>query len=371
MNKTPMILTAGPSITGLEISYVNDAVKNGWNFQHSGYIRRFEDAFARFVGMKHALATSSCTGALHLALLALGIGPGHEVIVPELSWIAAASAVVCTGAVPVFADVEEDTWAICPESAIRAITPKTRAIMPVHLYGHPAGMDKIMEIAREHGLKVVEDAASSAGALYRGRPAGSFGDFSAFSFQGAKIMATGEGGMLLASDPALFERARTLANHGRDARDPFRSNEIGCKYKMSNLQAALGLAQLERIEELVEKKRQIFEWYRESLEGVKGITLGVERPGTRSNYWMTSIVLNGDAGVSREHLRQELYARGIDTRPFFHPLSSMPMFKSREEANPVAYRISPRGINLPSGHNLTGDQAGYVASAVREILKRG
>jgi perosamine synthetase len=365
------ILTAGPSITDKEIAYVDDAVRHGWNENWNGYLSRFERAFADYVGTRFALATSSCTGALHLALLSLGVGPGDEVIVPEVSWVATASAVTYTGATPVFADIDAQTWCLDPASAARAITPRTKAIVAVHLYGHPTEMPVVETLAKAHGLKVLEDAAPALGAEVNGSKVGGLGDVSAFSFQGAKIMTTGEGGMLATSDEAIFERAKFLGDHGRDPHVPFRIAEIGYKYKLSNVQAALGLAQLERIEELVAKKRLIHRWYRQRIGKLPGIELNVERPWARNIYWMTSIVLDDALGVPRDDVIAGLKARGIDSRPFFPPISSFPMFESRASQNPVAYHVAPRGINLPSGHGLSEGDVDRVCSALGEVLKVG
>jgi len=364
-----MILTAGPSITEKEIEYVLDAVKNGWNFHHGDYIGRLEKGFSRYIEKKYAMATSSCTGALHLALLSLGIKKGDEVILPDMTWIAPASAVVYTGAKPVFVDIEEDTWVLDPESVVKAITARTRAIIPVHLYGHPVDMDRILQIAGSYNLKVIEDAAPSLGASYKGKKTGSFGHFSTFSFQGAKIMVTGEGGMLLSDDENLMKRARILGDHGRDETIQLWNNEIGYKYKMSNIQAALGLAQLERIDELIKKKRLIHSWYRKRLGGIEGLNLNAERTYAGNNYWMTSITLGEDHKVTRDELREKLYKRGIDTRPFFFPLSSMPMFSDLSYVNPVAEKVSKMGLNLPGGHNLSEKEVDYVCRTIKDILR--
>jgi perosamine synthetase len=363
-----MILTAGPTISRKEVQYVLDAVSNGWNENWDGYLKRFEKSFAEYTGNRFALSTSSCTGALHLALLGLGVGPGDEVIVPEVSWVATASAVCYTGATPVFVDIDPETWTMSVESARRAVTERTKAIVPVHLYGHPSDMAAISALAREHSLKVMEDAAPALGAEVQGRKVGGLSDVACFSFQGAKIMTTGEGGMLVTSDEAVFERARFMGDHGRDRHIPFLIAEVGYKYKMSNLQAALGLAQLERIEEMVAKKRLIHRWYRSRLSDVDGIQLNGERPWARNIYWMTSIVLSEHAGITRDEVMCGLKQRSIDSRPFFPAMSSFPMFQSRAAENPNAYRIARQGINLPSGHNLTEDDIERVCTALKELL---
>jgi perosamine synthetase len=366
--KPKMILTAGPSITQKEIDYVHDAIAHGWNENWNGYLKRFETGFASYVGTRHALSTSSCTGGLHLSLLGLGVGPGDEVIVPEISWVATASAVVYCGATPVFVDVEPDTWCMNPESVRQAITSRTKVVVPVHIYGHPTDVRAITEIAREHNLKIMEDAAPALGAAVEGKKVGGLGDVAVFSFQGAKIMTTGEGGMIVTNDEALFERIAFLADHGRDKHVPFLISEVGYKYKLSNLQAAMGLAQLERIEELVAKKRIIYGWYQKRLSGVPGITLNAERPWARSIYWMTSIVLDERLGLKRDDVITSLKARHVDSRPFFPPMSSFPMFRSMAAQNTVGYRVSRNGINLPSGHNLTEDDVDTVCKALLDVL---
>ena len=364
MNK--MILTAGPSVTQKEIDYVTDAITNGHDEHWGDYIKRFEAKIAQYLGVKYAIATSSCTGAMHIALRTLGIKEGDEVIMPDMSWVATASVVTYVGATPVFADINEDSWCISPASIRKRITERTKAIMPVHLYGHPCNMTEIISIAREYNLMILEDAAPSLGAEYNHRKTGSFGHFGAFSFQGAKILSTGEGGMLVTDDYELFNRALHFANHGRSG-SGFDISEVGYKYKMSNLQAAWGLAQLERIGELVGKRQQIFEWYRHELKGVDGLQLNkfinyIESP----NYWMTSIVLKKDFGITRDELMTKLYGHGIDTRPFFPQMGSFVMFKSYN--NPVAKYYGRNGINLPSGHNLMHEEVIYVCDCLKKIL---
>lgn len=362
-----MILTAGPSITEHEIAYVTDAVTHGWNREWNGYLKRFEAAFAAYIGVRHAFATSSCTGAMHMALKALGIGPGDEVIVPETTWIATAASVTYVGATPVLCDVAEGSWCLDPAAFEAMITERTKAVMPVHLYGHPAAMPQIVEIARRHGLFVIEDAAPAVGAEVAGRRAGSFGDLAAFSFQGAKVMVTGEGGMLVTNSDDLAERLTRIGDQGRDPKKPLWNTEIGLKYKMSNIQAALGLAQLERIEILVERKREINARYAANLGDLNSIAVSGELPGCRSIHWMSSIEVKGADAARRDAIMAALRTRNVDSRPVFYPLSSMPPFERRAE-NPVAYRIGHSAINLPSGHNLTDDQIDHVSESVRAVL---
>lgn len=361
-----MILTAGPSITDLEIGYVCDAVKNGWNENWNGYIEKFEKSFSEYIGVEHAMTTSSCTGALHLALMACGIGPGDEVIVPEITWVATASVVTYTGATPVFCDIEEKSWCIDIDSAENLISAKTKAIMPVHLYGHPANMPAIMQLAKKNNLLVIEDAAPSIGAEVAGKKTGSFGDVSGFSFQGAKILVTGEGGMLVTNSDELLNRSRFLGDHGRDPSRPLAAVEVGYKYKMSNIQAALGLAQLERVDELVNRKREINKRYNNNLKDVPTIYVTTEKEGCKSNHWMTSIDVLGASFEQRAKIMSELKNRNIDSRPVFSPMSSLPMFH-RSADNPLAYRIGQSAINLPSGHNLTDDEIDYVSENIIKI----
>jgi perosamine synthetase len=362
-----MILTAGPSISAREASYALDAARHGWNYQWNGYIDRFETSFADRLGVRHALTTSSCTGALHLALAACGIGPGDEVIVPDLTWVATANAVLYVDAVPVFADVDPNTWCLDPASFQSHITDRTRAVIPVHLYGHPAQMDRIVEIARAHKLLVIEDAAASLGARYRGTRVGTFGDFAAFSFQGAKVLVTGEGGMLVTDNPDLFAKVRKIWDQGR-VPGTFWIEGNGLKYKMSNVQAAIGLGQLERLDELVAAKRRIFSWYREGLGDYPLVTLNEEREGARSSYWMSSIRLADDSPLTRDELRERLAARKVDTRPVFPAISQYPFWPRKQDPQPVARSIGEHALNLPSGVCLKRHEVDYVCRVVREIL---
>jgi len=363
-----MILTAGPSISAREASYALDAARHGWNREWNGYIERFERAFAEYLGVKHAISTSSCTGALHLALLALGVGPGDEVIVPDLTWVATANAVLYVGATPVFVDVQPAGWCMDPRAFEAAITPRTRAVIPVHLYGHPASMDAIVAIARARGIAVVEDAAPAIGATIDDRKVGTFGDVAAFSFQGAKLLVTGEGGMLVTNSDELFERVVSLWDQGRDPKRPFWINQRGVKYKMANVQAAIGLGQLERVDEMIEAKRRVFGWYADALDGVPHVTLNHEVPGMRSIYWMTSVLLDPAAGISRDDLRTALRARNIDTRPVFPAISQYPIWARTREAGPVAARIGAQGLNVPSGVRLRREQVAYISQVIAETL---
>jgi perosamine synthetase len=415
----PPIPVAGPWITDKEIAYVADAAARGWYADANLYPDRFEKAFAAYVGCPFAVALPSCTSGLHLALAALGVGPGDEVIVPEITWIATAAPISYVGATPVFADIDAETWCLSPEAFAANITPRTRAVIPVDLYGGLPEMDAIAAIAAEHHIAVIEDAAEAIGSEYHGRRAGSLGDVGVFSFHGSKTLTTGEGGMLVTGREDLYRRVLVLRDHGRQPGDQmFLNSEVAFKYKMSGLQAALGLAQLERVEELVERKRAIFSWYRQELGGLDGITLNCELPRTRNSYWTVTAILDPKFGLTKEILHRELAKAGISTRPFFHPLSSLPAYdpatappltppsqggatgfappsqrgatgfapNSRRglgrvspllgkgglgEVNSTAYTLSPWGINLPSALNLTPAQVQFVCEELKRLLASG
>ena len=356
------IHSAGPIISDLEIEYVTDAIRNGWYDGFRGYIERFQAAFQEHLGVRYALATSHGTGALHLALAAAGIGPGDEVIVPDISWIATANVVRHCGATPVFVDVRMLDWNMDPDAAAAAVTPRTAAIFPVHLYGHPADMDPIVAIAQRHGLLLAEDAAPSVGSTYRGRKMGTFGTTAGFSFQGAKVLATGQGGMFVTNDAEFHRRAVGLYEHGRDPRHgTFYSAEVGYNYKMPNLVAAMGVAQLERIDELVAKKLTVHRWYRERLGQVEGIHFQEVTEGAHSNWSYPSIRL--DAKVfDRNAVGAALKALGIDTRPVFPRMSSMPAFQLAD--TPRAAEIEATGLNLPTAGYLDEDDVARIGEAI-------
>lgn len=372
MQKIPV---AGPWITQKEIDYVTNAVTNAWYGNANIYHDRFEKAFAEYVGVKYAIALPTCTSAIHLSVLALGIKEGDEVIVPDATWIASSAPISYVGATPVFADIDPQTWCLSAESFEACITPKTKAVIPVDLYGGMPDMDAIQAVARRHNIAVIEDAAEALGAEYKGKRAGSFGDTGVFSFHGSKTVTTGEGGMLTTDREDLFRRIQVLRDHGRQPGDRmFWNTEIAYKYKMSSMQAALGLAQLERIDELIQRKREQFEWYKQELSRVDGITLNTEPVGSLNTYWMVTIVLDARLGWNKTHLMEQLSMRGIDSRPFFHPLSSIPAYEDSEQAhiarqrNKVVYGISPYAINLPSALSLSKEEIKAVCAAIRDIL---
>lgn len=369
MTDVQKIPLSRPSITELEVSFATDAAQNGWGEHCYDYIHRFEAAFAEHLGVKHAIATSSCTGALHMGMAALGIGPGDEVILADTNWIATAAPIVHLGARPVFVDILPDTWCIDPDLVEAAITPRTKAIVAVHLYGNLCDMDRLRQIGQRHGLPVIEDAAEAIGSVYGGARAGSMGVFGAFSFHGSKTMATGEGGMFVTNDAALYETVLTLSNHGRarHQKKQFWPDMVGYKYKMSNIQAALGCAQLQRVEDLVARKREILQAYREALAGMEGIVMNPELPDTVIGAWMPTVVFDAGTLVTSERMVQAFVDARIDGRVFFHPLSSLPMFGSQPGA-PRAASIARRAVNLPSFHDMTSAQIERVAGVVAQVL---
>lgn len=369
------ILVSGPSITQKEIDYVTEAVSSAWNSNANVFNERFEKAFSSYVGLSYAIALPSCTSAIHLSLMALGIKKDDEVIVPDITWIASAAPISYVGATPVFADVDPETWCLSADSFQACITSKTKAVIPVDLYGGMPDMDAIRGIAERHGVAVIEDAAEAIGSVYKGRKAGSCGELGVFSFHGSKTMTTGEGGMLVTNREDMYRRALVLRDHGRQPADRmFFNAEVAHKYKMSSMQAALGLAQIERIEALVEIKRKIFGWYHEELGRISGITLNREGDGVKNSYWMVTAILDEKYGMKTEELMAKLSDQWIDTRPFFHPLSTLPAYRDSEQAksarerNIVSQRISPYGINLPSGLHMTREKVAYVCKVLRSEL---
>jgi perosamine synthetase len=367
----PRIYYTKPSITEKEVAYSTDAARNGWGDRCYEYIGRFESLFKEFTGASYAIATSSCTGALHMGLAALGIGPDDEVILADTNWIASAAPITYLGAKPVFVDILPDTWCIDPARAEAAITPRTKAIIAVHLYGNLCEMDRLLEIGKRHGIPVIEDAAEAIGSRWHGKHAGSMGCFGTFSFHGTKTLTTGEGGMFITNDADLFETVLTLSNHGR-ARGQvkqFWPDMVGFKYKISNIQAAIGCAQMERISDLILRKREILQYYRERLEVLPGVSMNPEPLGTVNGAWMPTVVLEAQTGVTRENLLAAFVAENIDARIFFHPLSSLPMFE-RLPQNQNAWNIPGRAINLPSFHDMTLLQQDCVANVVVMSLER-
>ena len=358
-----------PSITELEVRYATDAAANGWGDKCYEYIYRFEGLFKQHLGVKYAIATSSCTGALHMGMAALGIGPGDEVIMADTNWIATASPVVNLGAKPIFVDILPDSWCINPEKVEAAITPKTRAIVAVHLYGNLCDMDRLLAIGEKYGIPVIEDAAEAIGSVYHGRRAGSMGKFGSFSFHGSKTITTGEGGMFVTNDADLFERVLTLSNHGRarGQTKQFWPDLIGFKYKMSNLQAAIGCAQMERIDKLISRKNEIMSIYRHHLTVLPGINLNPETEGIINGAWMPTVVFKAETGITREKLQVVFAEENVDSRVFFWPLSQLPMFQPRL-LNKNAYSIPSRALNLPSYHDISNDELTRVIRILKNVM---
>lgn len=361
---------ARPSITVAEISNATDAATNGWGERCHDYIEKFENAFADHLRVPHAIATSSCTGAMHLGLAALGIGPGDQVILADTNWIATAAPIVHLGATPVFVEILGASWCIDPDRAEAAITAHTKAIIATHLYGNLCDMQRLMAIGAKYNIPIIEDAAEAIGSLYRERRAGSIGAFGTFSFHGSKTVSTGEGGMFVTNSAKLHERAHMLSNHGRRKGQAiqFWPEAVGFKYKMSNVQAAIGLAQIQRVEELVKRKRDIMRRYREHLSTFPELSMNREPFGMTNGAWMPTLVFDKFSGITRERLLAAFAAENIDARVFFHPLSSLPMFTNRPE-NAIAYDIPRRAINLPSFHDMTRAEQDRVINVVRSVLE--
>ena len=363
---------AEPDLSGREAEYVLECVKTGWISGKGKFVSKFEEEFAAYLGVEHAVAVSSGTAALHLAVRALNIGAGDEVILPTFTMIACANAIRYVGARPVFVDSEPRTWNLDPGQVEEKITDRTKAIMVVHIYGHPADMDPIMELAEAHGLYVIEDAAEAHGAEYKGRKVGTFGHLACFSFYANKIITTGEGGMVVTDDAELAERLRRLRDQGYNVelRKWLIHDIVGYNYRMTNLQAAIGLAQLERVEELVEKRRRNARLYSSLLRGLPGLTLPPEEPWAKNVFWMFTVLVDEQAfGLGRDDLMRELEARGVDSRATFWPIHLQPPYRAEygQESYPVAEDLGRRGLNLPSGNTLTEEQVRYVADCLREI----
>jgi perosamine synthetase len=370
---------AGPSITDREVEAVADAARGSWYGHAYDVITEFEENFASYVGRKFAIALPSCTAGIHLSLAALGMGPGDEVIVPESTWIATSSPIALVGAAPCFVDVDPIDWCLDVDACAAAITDRTRAVIVVDLYGGMPRMDDLMTLCDDRGIALVEDAAEAVGSTYRGRRAGSFGATSVFSFHGTKTLTTHEGGMVLTDDEALVERMLRLRDQGRapGAAGDLWNLELGFKYRMSAMQAAMGVVQLDRVDELVGMKRQLFSWYRARLGRLAGLTLNAEPEGVRNSYWMTTVVLDEDYGLTKQDVIDALRLRGVTARPFFHPLSLLPAYAGlpasldAAQRNPVAYRLGRLGVNLPSALNLVESDVDAVCGALVDALGAG
>jgi perosamine synthetase len=361
-----MIWVAEPLLDGNEKKYVLDCIERNWISSKGNYVRDFEEGFSKYCGVKHGVATTSGTTALHLALEALEIKKG-EVIMPSFTMAATAFAVLYSGARPVLVDSELETWNMDPEKVEDKITKDTKAVMVVHTYGHPADMDPIRDIAEDRDLYVIEDAAEAHGAEYKGEKAGSLSDVACFSFYANKIITTGEGGMLITDDEEIAERARMLEDMAFIKERRFLHPRVGFNYRMTNLQAAVGVAQLERIDELVGIRRKIAEQYNSLLSDVDGIVTPPEAPHVKNVYWMYSILVEEGFGMERDALMEELKGKGIDTRTFFIPMHKQPIFDDAG-SYPVAEELSKKGINLPSGAILDPDQIEYIVESIKNAV---
>lgn len=366
-----MIPVNEPIVGEAETGYVLDALKTGWISSAGRYIDEFEQSFARYCGRRHGIAVSNGTVALQLAVSCLGLEPGDEIIMPSFTIISCALAAVYNGAIPVLVDVESDTWCLDPDAVERKITERTRAVMPVHMYGHPAAMDAIEALAEKYDLAVVEDAAQAHGAEFQGRKCGGFGNISCFSFYANKIVTTGEGGMVLTDDDQMAELARSRRNLCFSEQRRFVHEDLGFNFRLTNLQAALGVGQLQRIETVVDRKREMARVYASGLKDLP-LRLPTERPGAKNVYWMFGIVLDDSVDFDGDHLARELAGHGVQTRPFFVGMHEQPVFLQKglfaNESHPVTERISKRGLYLPSGQAITDGQIEDVIAAVRNVL---
>jgi len=370
-----------PLLTNQELEYVSECVRTGWISSAGRFIEEFEDKWASYCGRHYGIAVSNGTVALQVAAACLGLKPGDEVIMPTFTIISCALAVLYNGGMPVLVDCDPRTWCMDVDQVKSKITKRTRAIMPVHIYGHPVDMDPILDLTEKHGLAIVEDAAEVHGAEYllgrgtahsRWRRCGSFGTLSCFSFYANKLITTGEGGMVLTDDSKLAEKARSLRNLCFQADRRFYHKDLGFNFRLTNIQAALGLAQLERIDEIIARKRWMGEEYNRRLAGLRGLQLPVEESWAKNVYWMYGVVLSEEIGIDATVFAERLKHLEIETRPFFLGLHEQPVFHQKElflrEQYPVAERIARQGLYLPSGLALTTEQISQVCEAVREVL---
>jgi len=367
------IPVAHPVLSGNERKYVDECLDTAWISSVGRFISAFETEFARYIATPHALSCCNGTVALHLALLGIGCGPGDEVIVPTLTYIASANAVTYCGATPVFVDVDPRTFNLDPVQVESRITPRTKAIMAVHLYGHPADMDPLIALAARHKLALIEDAAESHGALYKGRKTGSIGEVGVFSFFGNKILTTGEGGMVTTADAELAARMKLLRGQGMDLQRRYWFPIVGYNYRMTNIEAAIGLAQLERVEDHLAARQRVRRWYDERLRDLaEFVQIPIEEPWASHSFWMYTIVLSDAvvAGLPRDAFMAALDADGIETRPVFYPMHVLPPYLDRTRRYPVADRLAAQGVNLPTHGKLTEDDVDYVVSRIRASLQQ-
>lgn len=355
-----------PSLNGNEKKYVNECLDSTWISSKGRFINDFENSFSDYIDVKHATTVSNGTVAIHLALLALGIGEGDEVIVPTLTYIASVNSIAYTGAKPVFVDSLATSWQIDPKDVIKKITPNTKAIMAVHLYGHPCDMDQLLSICKEYNLFLIEDCAEAIGTRYKGKHVGSFGDISTFSFFGNKTITTGEGGMVVTNDDTLYDRAVHFKGQGLAKHRQYWHDVIGYNYRMTNICAAIGLAQMENIEEVLKAKVKIADTYRNLLKDTSVEFHNAGNENVYHSYWMCSILLKDSK--EREMVRKHLDENGIETRPLFYPVHTMPMYSDKYQRHPIAENIGWRGINLPSYPGLSTIDIEFICNKIKEIV---
>jgi perosamine synthetase len=363
------IPVAVPDLSGNEKKYVMDCMDTTWISSGGEYIKRFEDSFSSYIGTKNALSCCNGTVALHLPLLVFGVGPGDEVILPSLTFVATANAVRYCGATPVLADSLPDTWNIDPHDMEKKITPRTKAIIPVHLYGNPCDMDSIMDIAKAHNLFVLEDAAECHGACYNGKRAGSIGDAGTFSFFGNKIITTGEGGMIVTDNDEFAYKMRMLKGQGQDPNRRYWFNEVGYNYRMTNIEAAIGLAQLENIDSHISARKKVTEWYMDEFESISDfINFQQITPKAENVWWMFSILVNDKSAIGRDELMLKLLEDGIETRPIFYPMHIMPPYYDKNAGCPVSAKIAAAGLNLPTHAKLSRENISFICGKIKKYV---
>jgi len=371
------ITSAGPSITQAEIDLVTEAIQEGWGDKMSWYIDQFVSEFSAYVGVKYCLPTAHCTDAIHLAMLALDIGIGDEVIVPDLTWVASVAPILYVGATPVFADVDKVSWCITAESIEQRITSKTKAVVVVDLLGNMPDWKEILDLCQKRGVRIIEDAAEGLGATYEGEQAGSFGEVSLFSFSATKLIMSGHGGAFCTDDYSLYKKAKLYSHHGIDKEltgKYYWSNVVGYNYSWTNLQAALALAQLRRIDELIAYKKWLFHEYKEHLSGIDGLQLSIAKKNVDPTYWISVAIIDAKYGMNKEELCSRFLEYQIDMRPLFYPVSSMPPFqdfifnKNMRKVNRNAYLLSDNGICLPNGNNLSSKDVKYICDIFKKII---
>ncbi len=368
MHRTPIMQ---PLLNGNELAYLSDCIQTGWISSQGAYVKRFEKEFAEFCGAQYPVAVSNGTVALHLALAAFDIKAGDEVIVPDLTFAASINAVIYTGATPVIVDVDKTTWTISVAEIEKNITPRTKAIMPVHLYGHPSHMDEIMALAKKHNLLIIEDAAEAIGGKYKNKHVGSFGDAATFSFFGNKTITTGEGGMVFFKDKKAYEKAIVLRDHGMSKEKKYWHEFVGFNYRMTNMQAAIGCAQLERINEFVEQKRKLAIFYNKILNETGNFIIPPQESWAINGYWLYTAILKESANISRDTLMEKMLKNGVETRPAFYPLHEMPPYKNYPSKSSFenSKHISAQGISFPSSVNISQEELDNIAQALHSIFQ--